>query len=161
MRSFEDVVALAHMRRDIQLKYALERDVRLIRFEPGTIEFALSDGASTQLAAQLGARLLEWTGERWTISVASDGGAPSLRELAEHRERERLTGVRSDPLVRSALAAFPGAEIVAVRMRDGEDDAFAAGPPPAAGADEIAFDDAIGQELDEDSDAVPGDDDDA
>jgi DNA polymerase III subunit gamma/tau len=50
-----------------------------------------------------------------------------------------LSGVRAEPLVQSVLAAFPGAEIVAVR---------AAGPAPEQGPsagtnDEIAFDDGI------------------
>jgi DNA polymerase III subunit gamma/tau len=41
---FEDLVMLAQTNRDIQLKIALERDVRLVRFERGAIEFALAPG---------------------------------------------------------------------------------------------------------------------
>ena len=41
---FEDVVALAGQHRDIQMKLALERDVRLVRFEQGQIEFSLAPG---------------------------------------------------------------------------------------------------------------------
>ena len=39
---FEDVVALARVKRDIQLCQALEGEVRLARFEPGRIEFSWS-----------------------------------------------------------------------------------------------------------------------
>jgi DNA polymerase-3 subunit gamma/tau len=60
-------------------------------------------------------RLQEWTGSRWLVAVSNSPGAPSLKEQKDAKAREILTGVQSDPLVQSALAAFPGAEIVGVR----------------------------------------------
>ncbi|MFZ1961470.1 MAG: DNA polymerase III subunit gamma/tau [Methylovirgula sp.] len=117
---FEDIVALAAAQRDIQLKIALERDVRLVRFEEGSIEFALSPGASPQLAQQLMRRLQEWTGRRWIVAISSEAGAPSLSEQAEAAAAAALVGVRADPLVQRALALFPGAEIVAIRSGEAE-----------------------------------------
>ena len=113
---FADVVAQAHAARDIQLKIALENDVRLLRFEQGTIEFSLAEGASPQLAATLMRRLQEWTGTRWMVAISSKAGAPTLKEQAQRAGQEQLTGVRADPLVRSVLEMFPGAEITAVRQ---------------------------------------------
>ena len=46
---FEDLVALAAEKRDLQLKVALERDVRLVRFEDGQIEFAAAEGRQPHL----------------------------------------------------------------------------------------------------------------
>jgi DNA polymerase III subunit gamma/tau len=117
---FEDIVALAASQRDIQLKIALERDVRLVRFEEGSIEFALSPGASPQLAQQLMRRLQEWTSRRWMVAISSEAGAPSLSEQAEAAAAAALVGVRADPLVQRALAVFPGAEIVGVRSNEAE-----------------------------------------
>ena len=116
LSTFEDVVALAGLHRDIQLKLALERDVRLVRFEDGAIEFSPAPGASAQLAQVLMRRLQEWTGRRWIVAVASEAGAPSLKEAADEKARQAMNGVRADPLVRRALEVFPGAEIVAVRV---------------------------------------------
>ncbi len=115
LRRFEDVVALAQTRRDIQLKTALERDVRLVRFEEGRIEFALTPQASPQLAANLMKRLNEWTGARWMVAVSSEGGAPSLKEQADLLDKARRQEVAADPLVRKVLETFPGSQIVAVR----------------------------------------------
>jgi DNA polymerase III subunit gamma/tau len=112
---FEDVVAQAAATRDIQLKMALERDVRLVRFEEGSIEFALTPGASAQIAQTLMRRLQEWTGRRWMVAVSREAGAPSLREQAEAATAASLHGVRANPLVRAVMDQFPGAEIVAVR----------------------------------------------
>jgi len=130
-------VALAGARRDIQMKLALERDVRLVRFEPGQIEIALTPGGSPQLAPTLSRRLQEWTGSRWMVAISNAEGSPSLKEQKEAKAQASLSGIRAEPLVRSVLAAFPGAEIVAVRLT-------AAAVPviesPDSG-DEIAFND--------------------
>ncbi len=113
--AFTDVVALAQARRDIQLKLALERDVRLVRFEEGRIEFELPPEGSPQTAANLTRRLNEWTGIRWMVSVVSGGGAPTIREAADARARSEKDDVAADPTVRLLLHTFPGSEIVAVR----------------------------------------------
>ena len=135
---FEDVVMLAQVNRDIQLKIALERDVRLVRFEQGSIEFSLAPGASPQLAASLSRRLQEWTGERWMAVVVSADGAPTLSEQKEARERDKMVGVRADPLVRSVLERFPGAEIVAVRSPEAAPEPEAI-PTGGESGDEVAY----------------------
>ncbi|NDA47839.1 MAG: DNA polymerase III subunit gamma/tau, partial [Alphaproteobacteria bacterium] len=111
LHSLEDVVKLAQAHRDIQLKMALERDVHLIRFEEGSIEFSLAPGASPQLAATLMRRLQEWTGLRWMVAISNAPGGPSLKQVEDAKEAERLVGVRAEPLVRNVLERFPGAEI--------------------------------------------------
>jgi DNA polymerase-3 subunit gamma/tau len=137
---FEDVVALARTKRDIQLQAALENDVRPVRFEAGRIEFSLVEGGSPQIAQTLSRRLQEWTGERWMVTLAAGSKAPTLRESAEAREAERLSGVAANPLVRKVMARFPGAQIVEVRGGEG-----AAQPPEPvpAGDDEVAYADAV------------------
>ena len=139
---FEDLVTLAQVNRDIQLKIALENDVRLVRFEQGTLEFSLVPGASTQLAQTLMRRLQEWTGARWMVAISREEGQPSIREQTKAREQERLTGVRADPLVRSVLERFPGAEIVAIRAAEPEIPPTAAVIAPEtadAGSDEVGY----------------------
>ena len=143
LQSLEDVVALAQVNRDIQLRIALERDVRLVRFEEGSIEFALEQGASPQLAATLMRRLQEWTGIRWMVAISSSDGAPTLKEAADAREAEKLVGVRADPLVRSVLERFPGAEIVAVRAPEPEAAPAPIAPPVESGGDEIEYADQL------------------
>ena len=141
---FEDVVTLAQVNRDIQLKIALERDVRLVRFEEGSIDFALVPGASPQIAQTLMRRLQEWTGIRWIVAVSREDGAPSLKEQSDSREAEKMVGVRANPLVRSVLDRFPGAEIVAIRAPDAPAAPAlvkSAAPESVEGADDVGYTD--------------------
>ena len=142
--SFADVVARAGAERDIQLKNALERDVRLVRFEDGRIEFSLAPTGSPELAQKLMRTLADWTDRRWMVAVSTAEGQPSIREQAEAKRREREHGVAQHPLVRSVLDRFPGAAIVAVR--DGSANEVAQDVPAAAqthadAGDDILYDD--------------------
>ncbi len=142
---FEDLVTLAQANRDIQLKIALEQDVRLVRFERGSIEFSLTLGASPQLAQTLMRRLQEWTGIRWMVAVSREEGAPTLKEQAAARTEEKMTGVRAIPLVRKVLEAFPGAQIMAIRAPEVEPEPVTAAiaPETADGGDEVGYADQI------------------
>jgi DNA polymerase-3 subunit gamma/tau len=97
------------------MKSALERDVRLVRFEDGTLEIALEPSAAKSLVNDLSKKLTDWTGRRWMVAVSTEAGAPPLRAQAEARKAELKNDVRSDPLVQAVLTRFPGAEIVEVR----------------------------------------------
>src|SRR5689334_11739039 len=115
LTSFADLVSLAAEKRDLSIKSALERDVRLVRFEDGTLEIALEAGVRKTLIGELSKKLADWTGRRWMVAVSAETGSPSLRAQAEMRKAEMKDGVRGDPLVQAVMERFPGAEIVDVR----------------------------------------------
>ncbi|MBV6486536.1 MAG: hypothetical protein GHHEDOFH_00471 [Pseudorhodoplanes sp.] len=133
---FEALVALAADNRDLQIKAALERDVRLVSCEDGRLEIALAASAARTLVNELSRKLTAWTGRPWMVVVSREAGAPTLKVQADMRDAERKRGVRGHPLVQAVLERFPGAEIVAVR---GPDTMLPAGEtemPDAGEADE-------------------------
>ncbi len=122
---FEDLIALAAEKRDLVVRTALERDVRLVRFEDGKLEIAFEPGASKSLVSDLARKISTWTGKRWMVAVSSESGAPTLRSLQDAQRAELRAGAEADPLVQAVLNRFPGAKIVEVR-RPGQDTAVAA-----------------------------------
>jgi DNA polymerase-3 subunit gamma/tau len=127
LNTFAEVVALAAEKRDIGMKLALERDVRLVRCEDGQLELALEQSAAKGLVHELQRKLTEWTGRRWIVVVSKEQGEPTLRARAEAQDAEIKRGVQSDPLVQAVLERFPGATIVGVTQ-----------PPPPKSEDVIA-----------------------
>ena len=113
--SFTDIVALADAQGDLILRTNLVRHVHLVHFEPGRIEFRPGAQAPTNLANRLGARLTEWTGRRWVVSVSGEAGAPSLEQQAQAAVEAERAAAERHPLVQAALAAFPGAVVETVR----------------------------------------------
>jgi DNA polymerase-3 subunit gamma/tau len=138
LQSFEELVALAAEKRDLGLKSALERDVRLVRFEDGRLEFSLEPSAQKSLTGELSKKLADWTGRRWMVIVSAEQGQPSLYTQAQLRKAELKDGVRGDPLVQAVLTRFPGAEIVDVRT-----------PGGAGAAEELPFAEGGGDPADE------------
>ncbi|MBZ9938536.1 DNA polymerase III subunit gamma/tau [Mesorhizobium sp. BR1-1-16] len=128
---FEDLVAYVGLKRDLPLKLALEREVRVIRFEPGLLEFEPTEDAPRTLAADIARKLTDWTGERFMVSLGRGASSQTLAERQEAEQLKQKSDARSDPLVAAVLARFPGAEIVDVQIR-GDDSADAALPVPAA-----------------------------
>ena len=151
MARFEDLIALANDKRDLVVRTALERDVRLVRFEDGKLEIALEPGATKTLVGELSRKLSQWTGRRWMVVVSAEAGAPTVKAQAEASRAELVRGVTGDPLVQAVLSRFPGAEIVAVRSGE-----------PAAGTPAGGMDDMPPEPPIDESDLGPGlDDDDA
>jgi DNA polymerase-3 subunit gamma/tau len=134
---FADLIELAAQKRDLGVKAALERDVRLVRCEDGRLEIVLQPSAARTLVNDLSRKLSHWTGRRWMVVVSAEPGEPTVHAQSEARQVELKTGVRADPLVQAVLARFPGAEIVDVRQAGAaapssrEPDAAMPEPPPA------------------------------
>jgi DNA polymerase-3 subunit gamma/tau len=121
IRNLEDMVALAAAHNAPILRVALENYVHLVHLEPGRIEFRPHARAPRTLAGDLQQKLRDWTGERWAVSIASQGGAPTLAEQKQSAKTARFEAVAQEPMVRAVLDRFPGAEIVAVRDVASED----------------------------------------
>jgi len=115
LATFPELVALAAEKRDLQTKAALEADVRLVRIEDGRLEVAMERSASRTLINDLGRKLEQWTGRRWTVIVSNEQGQPTLRSQAQSQQSQRERDAESDPRVQEVMARFPGAKILEVR----------------------------------------------
>ncbi|QPH53287.1 DNA polymerase III subunit gamma/tau [Pontivivens ytuae] len=120
--SFDDVVALIRKRRDMKLLVEVEHHVRLARYSPGRIEFQPTPDAPQHLAATLSQRLSSWTGNRWAVTIVSEGGGETLHEVQSARRNDEEAQARAHPLVRAALDAFPGATLREIRSPAAEPD---------------------------------------
>ncbi len=112
-QTFAEIVELFEKKREARTAALLKRNVRLVRFEQGLIEFNSDQHTPKDLAGQVGKLLTEWTGQRWVVGVVNTAGQPTLHE-------QEIEHAKSDPLVKSILDAFPGATIAAVRKADDE-----------------------------------------
>jgi DNA polymerase-3 subunit gamma/tau len=125
LRGLEDIAALAMVNNAPILRVQIENNMHLVRLEPGLLEFRPSPAAPRTLAGDLQQKLNQWTGQRWNISIAREGGAPTLSEQRKAAKTARIESVAQEPMVRAVLARFPGAEISQVREAVVEDVAAA------------------------------------
>ena len=127
LNTFAEVVALAGEKRDLQIKSALESDMRLVRMEDGRLEVALERSAARSVINDLSRKLEFWTGRRWTVIVSNEEGQPTLRAQAQAAKEKLTDGVQADPRVQAVMSRFPGTQLVEVRR---------IAPDTGSGADE-------------------------
>jgi DNA polymerase-3 subunit gamma/tau len=125
LRTLEDIAALAAAKGAAQLRVNITNHMHLVRLEPGQIEFRPSPSAPSSLSGDLAQKLKEWTGTRWVVTVAREGGAATIAEARNAAHAAKIEAVSQEPLVRAVLDRFPGAEIVAVREKEELDIAIA------------------------------------
>jgi DNA polymerase-3 subunit gamma/tau len=118
VQDFLGIVALARENREARLVYVLENLVHLVRFERGRLELRLAPGANASFPGELSDKLAKWTGERWVVTVSSAEGEATIAQQRDAAETARRASAAQDPLLKAAMAVFPGARIVAVRDRD-------------------------------------------
>lgn len=127
--SFEAMVALVEKYREGRLQTHLVHDVHPVAFEPGRIDLRPTSRAPRDLCNRLAGLLEKWTGSQWVVTVSKEPGRPTLGEQRAADDRSRLDSAAEDPLVKSVLAAFPGARIKSVTQPVHEDsDDMANGP---------------------------------
>jgi DNA polymerase-3 subunit gamma/tau len=118
LHSFKDIVEFVRVKREMRLLYALENWVHLVAFEAGRLEIRVAPAAPPTLPGEISDRLSKWTGVRWIVTVSGAEGEPTITEQKIAHEKARLEAAQQDPLLKAAMAAFPGARILAVRDRD-------------------------------------------
>ena len=116
--SFEELIFLVEDKRDLALKTAIKRHLRLVSFAEGRIEMNLVENPARDFLTVLGKRLEQWTGKRWMLSISQQEGAPTLGEQEAMENAAQMDDARADPAVEAIMAQFPGARIVDIRIRE-------------------------------------------
>jgi DNA polymerase III subunit gamma/tau len=115
--SFASVVALIEETRDIKLLIEVKTCLRLISYAPGRMEFQLTDDAPGDLIPRLKRALQLASGANWIISLANEGGAPTIAEQDRATADAAQAEIARHPLMQSVMAAFPKARIATIRTR--------------------------------------------
>ena len=116
-RDFKAFVKMFEDGHESVLETILHDRCQLLRYAPPTIELNAGD-APADFASRLSACLKEWTGERWTVTLTTSPGMPSLKAQAEAEAAAKRARVMADPAVRAVFEVFPDAELVDYEIGD-------------------------------------------
>ena len=91
--SFQDLIIRADKEKEIELKYDLERNVKLVSFNKGTIDISFNEKLNKNFIKNLTEKLLLWTGERWIISLSKNTDAKSIYEKNQENKVKKIEKV--------------------------------------------------------------------
>ena len=80
INSFKNLLETCGLKKEVKLKYELEKNVNLVKFEKNIIEISFNDNLDKNFVKDLSSKLLEWTGERWIITFSKKKGQNSIRD---------------------------------------------------------------------------------
>ncbi len=109
--TFEGVLHLLEQRREMLLKSYLENDSHLISYKPGHLCLRFLPVVPKDTARRLKDLLTSWTNTPWTVTIGDEPGEPTFHHQTEEKRTQKRTELLELPLIQSALAAFPEAEI--------------------------------------------------
>ncbi len=111
IKTFEDIVNLADKENEIELKYDLERNVKLVNFKTGNIDISFNEKLNKNFIKILTEKLLNWTGERWIISLSKNSGDKTLYEKKIELKRSKIEDAKKINEVNSLLDTFKDAQL--------------------------------------------------
>ena len=118
VRSFSDLVAMAGKDKDMELKYDLERNVKLVGFEYGKIDINFNENLKKDFIKKLSQSLFKWTNKRWIITLSKEKGEKTLQEKKIETKKILLDRQKEDPIYKEILEVFPDADLTDVRGND-------------------------------------------
>jgi DNA polymerase III subunit gamma/tau len=121
INSFEDLLNICAKKKEIKLKYELEKNVNLVKFERNRIEISFNDNLDKNFVKDLSSKLFEWTKERWIITFSKSKGEMSIKEKQKNKKEELINKVKNSEIYKTVRNKFPDAELLDVKLNKEED----------------------------------------
>ena len=120
--SFKNLLDICNEKKEIKLKYELEKNVNLVNFERNRIEISFNENLDKSFVKELSSKLYEWTGERWIISFSKEMGEMSVKQQADNDKKKLINDIKKTKLYNDFIKMFPDAYLDDVILNKKDDD---------------------------------------
>ena len=118
IKTLQDLIQVTAKEKEVELKYDLERNVKLVSFTPGKMNISFNEKLNKNFIKILTEKLLKWTGERWIISLSKEQGEETIYEKNLTNKKDKLAQEMNSEVVKDFLNAFPDAKLIDVSEDD-------------------------------------------
>ena len=120
--SFEELLKICGEKKEMKLKYELEKNVNLVSFEKQRIEISFNDNLDKNFVKDLSIKLFEWTSQRWIITFSKTKGQISVKDRQINKKTELINLIKKSQIYNDVLEAFPDANLIDVISDKKKDD---------------------------------------
>ena len=118
IQSFQDLINKANKEKEIELKYDLERNVKLVSFSKGKIDISFNEKLNKNFIKNLTEKLYQWTEERWIISLSKNTEAKSVYEQNLEIKNDQKEKFKESKIAKDIEQAFPDAKLVEIKEKE-------------------------------------------
>ena len=122
INSFNELLDICYSKKEIKLKYELEKNVNLVKFENDRIEISFNDNLDKNFVKDLSTKLLEWTNRRWIISFSKNKGELSIKDKEKNRKIKIIENSKKSDLYKNMIDLFHDAELIDVKPIQKDDE---------------------------------------
>ena len=108
----------ANKEKEIELKFDLERNVKLVSFNKGKIDISFNEKLNKNFIKNLTEKLISWTGDRWIISLSKNIGAKSVYEKNLEGKHNLIDEFKKSKFAKDIEAAIPDAKLMEIKDKD-------------------------------------------
>ena len=120
--SFNDLLKICTLKKEMKLKYELEKNVNLVSFENQRMEISFHENLDKEFIKILSSKLYEWTGNRWIITLSKKKGKPSIKENEINIKKDLLEKAKKELIYKKILETFPDAELIDIETEEKNND---------------------------------------
>ena len=118
IKSFKDLIEKENKEKEIELKYDLERNVKLVSFNKGNIDISFNEKLNKNFIKNLTEKLVLWTGDRWIISLSKNTDAKSFYEKNLENKTNRIDEFKKSKTAQDVQKAFPDAKLIDLKEEE-------------------------------------------
>ena len=122
IKSFNELIDICTAKKEMKLKYELEKNVYIVKFENGRIEITFNDNLDKDFVKDLSTKLFEWTNQRWIISFSKNQGEMSIKDKEKNKQKELIENAKKSDLYKTMLDFFSDAELTEVKPLQKDDE---------------------------------------
>ena len=116
--SFEDLIKLSSIKKEVELKHDLEKNVNLIKFSEGKIDIGFNENLGKNFVRSLSEKLLTWTGKRWLITLTKASGQKTFSERQSIMAEQLLEKEKKGEVCKKFKNIFPDGELIEILKKD-------------------------------------------
>jgi DNA polymerase-3 subunit gamma/tau len=120
INSFDDLLEICSSKKEIKLKFELEKNVNLVSFENQRIEISFNEDLDKDFIKDLSLKLYEWTNNRWIITLSKTKGQPSKKEIEVNLKKDLIESIKNSLTYKNILEKFSDAELIDVKPNEKE-----------------------------------------
>ena len=121
VNSFGRLLEICNEKKEIKLKYELEKNVNLVHFENNFVEISFNDNLDKNFIKDLSLKLFEWTGNRWIITLSKTKGELTIKDSQKNQKIENINNAKQSELYKNFIEKFPDADLIDVNQKKEND----------------------------------------